>query len=99
VPRVEWGRKLAQAGVASAMIDVSDGLSSDLGHICDESGVGAEIAAERIPLSKELRSAKGLRLPALAYAFPAARTTNCCSRSAAKRKSCGPCASRRRRSG
>ena len=68
-PRVAWGRKLAASGCASAMIDVSDGLSSDLGHICDESGVGAEIAEERIPLSKELRSAKGLRLPALAYAL------------------------------
>jgi len=69
VPRVVWGRKIAQAGVASAMIDVSDGLSSDLGHICDESGVGAEIAAERIPLSRELTAMRGLSRPPLAYAL------------------------------
>jgi thiamine-monophosphate kinase len=51
------------------MIDVSDGLSSDLGHICDQSGVGAEVFAEYIPLSKELTSAKGLKQAPLAYAL------------------------------
>jgi thiamine-monophosphate kinase len=48
-PRVEVGRWLRERGVASAMIDVTDGLSTDLEHICSESGVGAEIEAEAIP--------------------------------------------------
>ena len=69
VPRVAYGKKLGASGCASAMIDVSDGLSSDLGHICDESGVGAEIRADRIPLSKALRAAKTLGHPALFYAL------------------------------
>ena len=49
LPRVAVGRWLRQRGVASAMIDVSDGLSTDLEHICEESHVGAEIEAEAIP--------------------------------------------------
>jgi thiamine-monophosphate kinase len=48
-PRLEVGRILREKGLASAMIDLSDGLSTDLGHICQESGVGAEIHAEAIP--------------------------------------------------
>ena len=69
VPRVAEGRKLAAAEIASAMIDVSDGLSSDLGHLCAQSGVGAEIFAEQVPLSKDLRSAKGLKQPPVEYAL------------------------------
>ena len=57
VPRIEWGRKVALSGCATAMIDISDGLSSDLGHICEESRVGAEICADRMPFSKEIRKA------------------------------------------
>ena len=48
-PRVELGRVLRERGLASAMIDSSDGLSTDLAHICDESGVGAEIDSDQIP--------------------------------------------------
>jgi thiamine-monophosphate kinase len=48
-PRVELGRILRERGLASAMIDTSDGLSTDLAHICEESGVGAEIQADLIP--------------------------------------------------
>ncbi|HSQ78142.1 MAG TPA: thiamine-phosphate kinase [Nitrospirota bacterium] len=59
VPRVKWGRKIALSGCASAMIDLSDGLSSDLLHICEQSGVGAEISSERIPLSGSLLKASG----------------------------------------
>ena len=48
-PRVELGRILREKGLASAMIDTSDGLSTDLSHLCEESGVGAEIQLELIP--------------------------------------------------
>ncbi len=58
-PRVEWGRKIALSGCASAMIDISDGLSSDLFHICKESRVGADILADRIPLSSALKKVSG----------------------------------------
>jgi thiamine-monophosphate kinase len=48
-PRIELGRALREKGLVSAMIDTSDGLSTDLAHICEESGVGAEIEAQAIP--------------------------------------------------
>jgi thiamine-monophosphate kinase len=50
--RLELGRILREKALASAMIDTSDGLSTDLAHLCEESGVGAEIVAEAIPLSR-----------------------------------------------
>jgi thiamine-monophosphate kinase len=50
VPRVEVAARLK--GNASAMIDISDGLSIDLGHICEASGVGAEILAQTIPRAR-----------------------------------------------
>ena len=49
LPRIAVGQWLRRRGVASAMIDLSDGLSTDLEHICQESRVGAEIEAEAIP--------------------------------------------------
>jgi thiamine-monophosphate kinase len=48
-PRIELGRVLRDKNLASAMIDTSDGLSTDLAHICEESGVGAEIESSLIP--------------------------------------------------
>lgn len=48
-PRIKLGQVLREKGLASAMIDTSDGLSTDLAHICEESGVGAEILAEAVP--------------------------------------------------
>ena len=50
-PRVAEG--LALGGVASAAIDVSDGLLADLGHLCKASGCAASIELERLPLSTE----------------------------------------------
>ncbi|HJV67246.1 MAG TPA: thiamine-phosphate kinase [Geomonas sp.] len=54
-PRVAAGVALAEAGLASAMIDVSDGILSDLGHICEMSKIGARIELARLPLSEEYR--------------------------------------------
>lgn len=54
-PRVEAG--LALRGLASAVIDVSDGLAADLGHILTASGVGAMLDLERLPLSGPVRRA------------------------------------------
>ena len=51
-PRLAVGEWLRRKSVPSAMIDVSDGLSTDLAHICEESHVGAEIEAEAIPRSR-----------------------------------------------
>jgi len=70
VPRVEWGRQIALSGCASSMIDVSDGLSSDLFHLCEESGVGAVLLSDALPLSKSLlKSADHLNKPPLHYAL------------------------------
>jgi len=48
-PQCALGRFLSQERIASAAIDVSDGLSTDLSHLCDASGVGAWIGEELIP--------------------------------------------------
>jgi thiamine-monophosphate kinase len=52
-PRVALG--IALRGVAGAMLDVSDGLTGDLGHILEASGVGAHVELARIPCATELR--------------------------------------------
>jgi thiamine-monophosphate kinase len=54
-PHLEEGRFLAATGAATAALDVSDGLSSDLSHIVEESRVGIRVRADRIPISTELR--------------------------------------------
>ncbi len=54
-PRLELGLRLG--GLAHAAIDISDGLVADLEHVCDRSGVGADIEAWRVPLSPEARAA------------------------------------------
>ncbi len=53
--RAALGRALAEQGLASAMIDVSDGLLADLGHVLRASGVGAALRALSLPLSPRLR--------------------------------------------
>ncbi|MGA3210113.1 MAG: thiamine-phosphate kinase [Terriglobales bacterium] len=50
-PRLEVGKWLREGGLTSAMIDISDGLSTDLSHICEESGVGAWLVDEEIPVA------------------------------------------------
>ena len=49
-PRVGVGQALLRRGLATACMDLSDGLSSDVRRICEASGVGAEVEATRIPL-------------------------------------------------
>ena len=55
-PRTTCGLALAGSGLISAMIDVSDGISGDLGHICELSGGGAELFLDRLPLSAAFRA-------------------------------------------
>jgi thiamine-monophosphate kinase len=54
-PRVTEARQLAALVTIHAMIDLSDGLSTDLGHIARESGVAAEIMADAIPVSEDAK--------------------------------------------
>jgi thiamine-monophosphate kinase len=51
LPRNDLGRRLAEASIPSSMIDVSDGLLADLGHILAQSGKGALVAVDSLPLS------------------------------------------------
>lgn len=53
-PRVEWGALLSEKGLASSLIDLSDGLSSDLAHVCRASGVGARVEAASLPVDSLL---------------------------------------------
>jgi thiamine-monophosphate kinase len=56
-PRVKEGQSLA--GIATAMLDVSDGLDDDLGKLLAASGVGAELDAGALPLGAHLRAVRG----------------------------------------
>jgi thiamine-monophosphate kinase len=53
-PQTEIGQILGEKNLATAMIDLSDGLSSDLAHICRASKVGAKLFAEKIPVESEI---------------------------------------------
>lgn len=55
--RIELGQMLSNKQWATAMLDLSDGLVSDLGHILNASGVGAEITLESLPLSQAFQQA------------------------------------------
>ncbi|HWW76969.1 MAG TPA: thiamine-phosphate kinase [Pyrinomonadaceae bacterium] len=68
-PRVEWGALLGEKRLATASIDLSDGLSSDLAHVCRESGVGARVEAELLPVEPLLKSAGLCEDDALALAL------------------------------
>lgn len=56
VPRVREGVTLLESGLVTAMMDISDGIASDIRHIMKASGTGAVIALDKIPCSPELRS-------------------------------------------
>ena len=58
--QVELGKALAEDGLASAAIDVSDGLARDLHHLCRASGVGAVLDAAALPIDSALFDLKGL---------------------------------------
>lgn len=55
-PRLKIGQAIGERGLATAMIDISDGLSTDLWHLLDESDCGAMIKADAIPLAGCVRS-------------------------------------------
>jgi thiamine-monophosphate kinase len=58
-PRLATGALLSRSGLATAMIDISDGLLQDLGHICKASHVGARICEAELPLSAAYRALAG----------------------------------------
>ena len=60
-PRVGWGIVLGEEHLATAMIDISDGLSSDLYHLCGESSAGATIEAATLPLNEDVKQLCGRR--------------------------------------
>lgn len=60
-PRIELGRWLEKNRLASALMDLSDGLSNDLGRLCEASHAGARLAAGKIPLGAPSDVARRLR--------------------------------------
>jgi thiamine-monophosphate kinase len=56
VPRVKEGLKLQEHAMLHAMIDISDGLSADVFHICEESGCGAVLFSDKVPISDAART-------------------------------------------
>lgn len=62
-PRLQEGLWLRESRWANAMIDISDGLATDLGHILEMSNAGAEISADAVPLSDAARAMKDKRTP------------------------------------
>ncbi len=59
-PRVTLGQALAANGMVQTAIDVSDGIATDLAHICKNSRVGAEVWAREMPVSRALKRTSGI---------------------------------------
>ena len=55
-PRVREGAWIGASHLATSMLDISDGLAGDLGHICERSRVGARLFADQLPVAKENRA-------------------------------------------
>jgi thiamine-monophosphate kinase len=69
-PRLYEAQYLRQQARLHSLLDISDGLSSDLRHICEASGVGAELEAAALPLSEDVRQiARALRVDPLLFAL------------------------------
>jgi len=62
-PRVREALALHAAAPLHAMIDISDGLAADVNHLCEESGCGAVLRAEAIPITHEARALNDGRSP------------------------------------
>jgi thiamine-monophosphate kinase len=60
-PRVGWGIVLGEERLATAMIDISDGLSSDIAHLCEESNAGALIDSSSLPIDPHVSTLCGRR--------------------------------------
>ncbi len=54
MPRLKVGKALGQSGLVHAMIDISDGVAKDLGHICEQSNTGALLQTTSIPMTDAL---------------------------------------------
>jgi thiamine-monophosphate kinase len=69
-PRIHLARRIASSCEVNAMIDISDSLARDLGHICEASNVGAVLDADRIPIHEDARTLSGRdNVPALDHAL------------------------------
>jgi thiamine-monophosphate kinase len=60
-PRVGWGIVLGEERLATSMIDLSDGLSSDLNRLCTASGAGALIDSSQLPIDEQVTELCGRR--------------------------------------